>query len=465
LKRVFQRGLWLAAALAAIAIPGGSAGAAPDRFGGATSTAGGLATYDADQINVERVTQTGRGVYVAVLDSGLVPNWGDYFPEQRVATQLGTGFEQQVTFKSGGEDPCTFGAEVGTLRQSTWVGSSATTHGTHVASTILGYYYDSNADTAGGLPMPPVMVRGIAPEVTVIPVRVLADYQMPARPKCTDPDEDISSHTVSFGTDAMIAAGINYVTGLANRGYRPMVINMSLGGDELTDIERQAIDRAIAAGVIIVAAAGNDGEEGMHFPGAYAPVISAGASGWAKEWLVPGGGPRYRLWWLQGSVGSLLPGSGEVAEPTPVNDVFVAEFSGREFAGQDLDVLAPGNWVRGPFPGDPGFSHLPWWSNGIGDITGNNAGNFFYVGGTSQATPHVSAAAALMLQKNPTLTQSQIESILTTTALPIPASGSMPFFDFDHPSTISWDTDCDGTPCDAVGSGLVQVDAAMAAVP
>jgi subtilisin family serine protease len=464
LKRVFQRGLWLAAALAAIAVSAGSAGAAPDTFGGATSTAGGLATYDADQINVEAVTQTGRGVYVAVLDSGLVPNWNDYFPAQRVNTKLGTGFEQQVTFKSGGEDPCTFGAEVGTLRQSTWVGSSETTHGTHVTSTILGYYYDSNSDTAGGLPMPPVMVRGIAPEVTVIPVKVLADYQMPARTKCTDPDEDITSHTVNFGTDAMIAAGINYVTGLASKGYRPMVINMSLGGDELSNIEKQAIDNAVAAGVIIVAAAGNDGEVGMHFPGAYAPVISAGASGWAKEWLKPGDGPRYRLWWLQGNFGSLLPGSGEVAEPTPVDDVFVAEFSGRQLAGQDLDVLAPGNWVRGPFPGNPGFSHLPWWSNGIGDITGNNSGNFFYVGGTSQATPHVSAAAAMLLQKDPSLTQSQIESILTSTALPIPASGSMPFFDFDHASTISWDTDCNGTPCDPVGSGLLQVDKAIDAV-
>ena len=45
-------------------------------------------------------------------------------------------------------------------------------------------------------------------------------YQMPARPGATDPDQDISSHTVNFGTDAMIAAGINYVTDLANAGYR-----------------------------------------------------------------------------------------------------------------------------------------------------------------------------------------------------------------------------------------------------
>jgi subtilisin family serine protease len=468
-KKALERGLWLAAAFAAIAISAGSAGAgaAPDRFGGAESTAAGLPTYDADQINVERVTQTGKGVYVAVLDTGLVSNWRDYFPEQRVAEELGTGFDQPVRFKSGGEDPCTFTSEAGSLRQSTWVGSTGPSgsHGTHVASTILGYYYDANADTAGGLPMPPVMVRGIAPEVTVIPVRVLADYQMPARPKCTDANQDISSHTVNFGTDEMIAAGIKYVTGLANRGFRPIVINMSLGGDELSPIERQAIDNAIGAGVIVVAAAGNDGEEGMHFPGAYPPVISAGASGWAKEWFIPGAGPRYRLWWLQGDVGSLLPGSGEVAEPTPAGDVFVAEFSGRAKAGQDLDVLAPGNWVRGPFAGDPGYSHLPWWSHGIGDITGNNPGNFFYVGGTSQATPHVSGAAAMLLEKNPSLTQAQVESLLTSTALPIPASGSMPFFDFDHPSTISWDTDCDGTPCDAVGSGLLQVDKAIAATP
>jgi hypothetical protein len=30
---------------------------------------------------------------------------------------------------------------------------------------------------------------------------------------------------------------------------------------------------------------------------------------------------------------------------------------------------------------------------------------------------------------------------------------------------IGWDTDCDGTPCDAVGSGLLQVDGAIAATP
>ncbi len=437
-------------------------------FSGVTSTASGYSTWDSDIINIEGVSQTGAGVYVAVLDTGLVPNWQDYFPEARIATQLGTGFDQSVTFKAHGTDPCGLETEVGALRQTTWVGSTGSTHGTHVTSTIIGYFYRSNTDAASGFPLPPIIVRGIAPDVTIIPVKVLADYQVPARPKCTDPDIDASAHKAVFGTDEMVAAGINYATDLAIAGYRPMVINMSLGGDALAQAEQDAIDRAIANGVIVVAAAGNEGEEGMSFPGAYAPVISAGAAGWTKEWLKPTDGlPRYRMWWLQYPVAPMLPGSGAVADPTAVGDVYVTDFSSRAFTGQgqQLDVLAPGSWVRGPFPGDPGYTHLPWWSNGIGDLVSGIGSNFFYVGGTSMATPHVASVAALLLQQNSSLTQAQVESILKSSALAIPATGSQPIFDFDHPATITWDTSCGVTPCDAVGAGLIQADDAIAAVP
>lgn len=307
-------------------------------------------------------------------------------------------------------------------------------------------------------------MRGIAPDVTIIPVKVLADYQTPALPKCTNPGPQ-PAQGVAFGTDEMVAAGINYVTSLAKAGYKPMVINMSLGGDELAPIEKQAIDDAIANGVIIVAAAGNEGEAGMGYPGAYPPVISAGSLGWTGEWLYPGNGPRYRLWWLQYPSAPMLPGSGEVNDPTNVNDVYVSDFSSRALAAQQLDVLAPGSWVRGPFPGDPGYSHLPWWSKGIGNLKGHNPGNFYYVGGTSMATPHVASLAALILQKNPTLSQAQVESILKSTALPIAADGSRTVYDFDHFTTLTWDTDCAGSVCDPVGSGLIQANAAIAAVP
>jgi hypothetical protein len=448
-------------------------------FSKATSTAGGYHTWDSDLIDVEQVSQTGAGVYVAVLDTGLAPNWADYFPKARVRTDLGVGFEQQVNFKaaSDGKDPCGVEVEKGQLRTTTWVGSRGSTHGTHVASTIIGYSYYSNFDALGGYPLPAIQVRGIAPGVTIIPVKVLSDYQVPALPKCPDPALQKQGNVV-FGTDEMVAAGINYVTDLKKGVLKgsPVVINMSLGGPELAGVEKKALDDAIAAGVIIVASAGNEGAAGMGYPGAYAPVISVGSAGWDREWLddpavktAPANGSRYRMWWLQntkgdGSVGTLAPPlkprSGQVVDPTPVSQVYVSDFSSRELAGQDLDVLAPGSWVRGPYPGDGSYAHLPWWSRGIGDVRGRNPGNFYYVGGTSMASPHVAALAALKLEKSPGLSQAQMEALLEGTATAIPA-GSTDVWDISP--VPNWYTQAWGV--DATGSGLVNAKALLSAAP
>lgn len=424
--------------------------------------AGTFSTWDADLINSEDVAQTGAGVYVAVLDTGLVPNWSNYLPKNRIATKLGTGFFQSISFKAR-NDVCGLGITVGQIRQTGFIGSNSSSHGTHVASTIIGYNYRSNTDAAQGYPLPAVYVRGIAPDVTIIPVKVLGDYQVPALPKCGD---GIPAQVANFGTDEMIAAGINYVTTLAQSGYRPMVINMSLGGSELAQVEKDAIDNAIANGVVIVAAAGNAGEAGMDYPGAYAPVISAGAAGWTGEWLYPGQTTgRYRMWWLKYPFSPLLPGTGEVADPTSTNDVYVADFSSRAFPGQQLDVLAPGSWVRGPFEEGNGYSHLPWWSKSLADLHNSKLTNFYYVGGTSMATPHVAAVSALILEKNPSLMAADVENILKASALLIPSSGAKNIWNNTAPGTITWDTDCNGTPCDPVGSGLVQADKAIAITP
>ncbi len=408
-------------------------------------------TWDADIINSPNTGYTGAGVYVAVLDTGLVPNWRDYFPVERIATQLGKGFVENVHV-----DPQT-GELIyaGYVHEESWVGSIGSSHGTHVTSTIIGYNYYAPSDIYGGFPrLPPVFVEGIAPGATIIPVKVLTDYVLPGYAE---------GKNLVFGTDNAVAAGIIYATDLKLQGYSPMVISMSLGGSEPNAVMEAAIDYAIANGVIVVAAAGNAGEAQMDWPGAYPQVISAGASGWKYEWFWPNDlvppppPPRYRLWWLQDNT----YGYNDIPEPTPVGDVYITDFSSRPNAtlGQqpgDLDVVAPGSWVRGPFP--TGYDHLPWWSNGLAWYYSTpGLTNFFYVGGTSMATPHVSAVAAQMLQKNPTLTQASVESIMKSTALPIPA-GSMTIFDLTAWATMTWGAD-------ATGSGLVQADAAVATVP
>lgn len=58
------------------------------------------------------------------------------------------------------------------------------------------------------------------------------------------------------------------------------IISMSLGGPSPYNKMKQAIDRAIAAGVIVVAAAGNDGSnrrDNVNYPGNYADVICVGS--------------------------------------------------------------------------------------------------------------------------------------------------------------------------------------------
>ena len=441
----------------------GAAVAGGNIFRHFNSTESGYDTWNADAINAEagENAETGQGVYVAVLDTGLAPFYRDYFPSDRIAAKLGKGFYQNVSFKAG-NDVCALGTTVGPLIETGFVGSIGSEHGTHVTSTIIGFNYKANFDAASGFEIPPIQVRGIAPNVTVIPVKVLADYKVPALPNC---DDGIPAQNVVFGTSEMVAAGIDYVTDLAIAGHRPMVINMSLGGTSLEAVEQAAMDRAIANGVIIVASAGNSGTAGMGYPGAYAPVISVAAAGWANEFVDPAITQIYRMYWLKNGtdfIPPLLGAGGEVPEPTPTanagnfdNSVYIVNFSSRELAGQELDVTAPGVLIRGPFAGFPGYTHLPWWAKGIGDLVSvANPGNFFYLSGTSMASPHTAAVAALMLEKNPGLTQAQVEIILKSTTIPIPAGSQ---------SSVVAGFNVWGA--DATGTGLIQADAAINAVP
>ncbi len=411
-------------------------------------------SWDADMINSDITGYTGKGVYVAVLDTGLAPNWKDYFPAKSVMTDLGKGFKEEIKWDAKTQSFL----ESGVVHEVSWIGSTGATHGTHVTSTIIGYNYYAPNDAAAGFPLNPVFVKGIAPDVKIIPVKVLSDYAI-GRSQ-TDPVNYTDMKFV-MGTDRAVAAGIIYATDLKLAGYSPMVITMSLGGPAPSQIMEDAVDYAVDNGVVVVASAGNEGTAGMGWPGAYPQVISVGASGWKYEWYGPdhtAPPPRYRLWWLWDNTW----GYNDIPEDRTAlaSEVYVANFSSRQLDGQQLDVLAPGTWVRGPYPGTPGYSHLPWWSSGIAWLVSRNPGNFYYVGGTSMSAPHVTGVAAQMLEKNADLGQMQVESILKSTTLPIPA-GSMTVWDLSPVQgyyTYTWGND-------ATGAGLIQADAALDALP
>jgi subtilisin family serine protease len=223
------------------------------------------------------------------------------------------------------------------------------------------------------------------------------------------------------GWSSVIARGIVYIADLkaGELADYPVVINMSLGGSALDALEQEAIDYAIEQGVIIVASAGNEGTAGMGYPGAYAPVISVAASGWIGEWTVAN-------WWR------LV----DVADPTDPDDYYITDFSSRAKSGQDLDVAAPGSWIVGPYQVNSGQT------------------SYYYLGGTSMASPHVAGIVALMAQKDPTLTASEAESILELTAIPLPA-GCRNVKDISG-VVVEY---CWGA--DATGAGLATADGAL----
>jgi subtilisin family serine protease len=454
-------------------------------FANEISTEDGYPTWNSDMINIEGVEVTGNNVYIAVLDTGLAPYWDDYFPEERIATEYGIGFQEALKWDKEIND---FVETTGEVHTTTFIGSRGTCHGTHVTSTIIGYFYDTMVDELNGYDIPPIMVRGIAPNVKIIPVKVLVDYQIPQH--YDDEGNLVPPQTVVFGTDRMVAAGIQYIADLAPNLDGPVIISMSLGGPTPDTETEEAIDNAIENGVIVVASAGNEGDEGMGWPGAYPQVISVGAVGWRYEWWWNGtpdignNGPtddpntpdlneinsyspevdgRNRLWWLQSKWNNYR----DVFERGEglASDVYVTDFSSWELPGQELDILAPGSWIRGPYPGTPGYAHLAWWGNGMGGVRGWNPGNFYYVGGTSMAAPHVSGLAALMLEANPTLVQSNIEQIMKSTVLEIP-EGDMSIVDAlydENGDFLGWNWTTVEWQSDATGWGLIQADLAVAA--
>ena len=113
-------------------------------------------------------------------------------------------------------------------------------HGTYVAGII-----GARANEDYG--------RGIAPDTSLYSLRVLGDD--------------------GSGSSAGIMAGIRHAITL-----NVDLINMSLGGTSYSGIEQTVINEAYDAGIMVIAASGNDGRNSIHYPAAYEHVISVAAT-------------------------------------------------------------------------------------------------------------------------------------------------------------------------------------------
>ena len=393
-----------------------------------------VGTWDRDLIDVvdvqesgtigdpdpREVAQTGAGVHVAVIDSGLIKDWRNVLIAGRVRTDLARAFMGGGAVAEDFVPPDEFNTSNPT---NLWE-RDTNSHGTAVTSHIIGFKVGAT------------VVDGVAPGAKIIPLKVFPNGE-------------------AFTWSSRIIAAFAYATALKESGVSPMVVSMSIGGGAPTTLERKAIDDAIASGLIVVVSAGNGGEHGMGWPGAFPEVISAGAVGWTQQFL-PGSpaAPNFSFWWNLD-----VPNDPDGSGPSEETQAYVPDFSSRAIPAlgtlfgtdpQELDVLAPGVWTIAP------------------GSKGATPGYFFW-SGTSFSAPLTAGIAALMLEKSPNLNQATVESILKSTALPMAANdgrtGVLEPLLYGTYFDPTWDNDCNGTPCDPVGAGLVQADAALAATP
>jgi serine protease len=200
-------------------------------------------------------------------------------------------------------------------------------HGTHVAATIA-----EAANNSLGL-------AGLAFGVSLMPVKVL-DSQ-------------------GVGSFLDVAEGIDFAANFSQGETRIRVINLSLGGAGSSTTVAQAIDRAVAAGIVVVASSGNDDRGQIDFPASHPPVIAVGAVDAQKARA------RYSNFGPQLSV--VAPG-GDCTRDTDADGFVDCIFQ------QTLD---------------PAVVELGRYDA------------FCYCGlqGTSQASPHVAALAALLVSQ------------------------------------------------------------------
>ncbi len=282
-------------------------------------------------------------------------------------------------------------------------------HGSNVAGIAVGG--TGVSDTRCGVSTP---LQGVAPAATLIGIKVL------------------DANGSGFNSDVL--AGINYAADQTASGGRCDVINLSLGGGVFTgtcdsDSSAVAVNNAVANGVVVVAAAGNEANaNAMGSPACATGAIAVGAV-FDNDFPNCENSQSSFSWCGNASCTTTL------CTDTNIKVDNLICFSNRS---DQLDVTAPGCDIR---------------SAGIA------AGGTSFASqcGTSQASPHVAGLAALLLSADPTLTPASVRQLIRDGAIDLGPAGfdiGYGYGRIDVINTLSLltpcvvNTDCDdGDPC------------------
>ena len=300
----------------------------------------------------------GTGIGIAVLDSGIDTTHTTFLDRNNT---LRVVYSKDFTGENRTDDP--FG------------------HGTHVASIVAGNGRISRAEYIG-----------VAPNANVINLRVL--------------------NSQGTGRVSNILSALDWV--YQNRAaYNIRVVNASLGTAAVESYKNdpvcKAVRKLVDAGVVVVAAAGNNGKDSagqklygaIHSPGTEPSAITVGAANTF--------GTDARSDDAIASYSSRGPTRGGWTDASGVrhHDNLVKP-----------DLVAPGNKiVDAASQNNYLLATNPSLDAGV---SAADARRMMYLNGTSMATPAVAGAAALMLQANPTLTPNLVKTILMYTAQQLP---------------------------------------------
>jgi serine protease AprX len=291
---------------------------------------------------------TGRGVGVAVIDTGIAGDVPDFQTP---------GWQGSRVIASAVTNPCATDA------------NDHYGHGTHVAGLIAGnsLLYPPDHRFFG-------RYMGVAPRANLVSVKV------------SDDDGNTTVLDVIYGIQFAVDHKAEF-------GIR--VINLSLSSavaeSYRTDPLDAAVEQAWFSGLVVVAAAGNEGAENDGVT--YAPAND--------PWVITAGAVDDRGTW------------------TRLDDI-LASWSSRGLTQdgvQKPEVLAPGAGLVSTLA--PGSDFADLCPECVID------GRYFRAGGTSMSAAVVSGAAALLVEQHPDWTPAQVKGALASTLDDVPGAGAV----------------------------------------